>query len=81
MAAKLMSAADLHKVVYCYMTLHTGEKVEYELVNREVKMMRGAGGIAMVPMVKIRKRGDKTDGGLYRMNALFYVMPDGEVKR
>ena len=77
-----MSSAEFYQVTYCYATLHTGEKVEYDLVTREVKMMMGDGGMRQVPMVKIRKRGDHTDtGGWYRMNALTYVMPDGTTRR
>ena len=82
MAYKLMSAAEFHRADHCYMTLHTGEKVVYDLVGRQVKLFKGNGGIANVPMVKIRRQGDASDsGGWYRMNALFYVMPDGSVRR
>ena len=82
MAIPLMSAAEFIKASYCFMTLHTGERVEYDIVTRTVKMMRGNGGIADVPMIKICKRGNRLDsGGWYTMNALTYVMPDGSLRR
>ena len=81
MANALMSNVEFHTAVYCYATLHTGERVEYDLVSRETKIFPGCDTTQHV-MVKIRKRGCRTDpGGWYRMNALFFVMPDGSVRR
>jgi hypothetical protein len=82
MAYALMSNREFHQATHCYATLHTGERVNYGFVSREVKLMRGNGGLADVPMVKIRKLGEPSDpGGWYQMNALFFVMPDGTVRR
>jgi hypothetical protein len=80
--AKLLSSSDLPKVSYCFATFTTGERIEYHLVVREVKFMRGAAGTAVVPMVKIRRRGDLLDNGSwYPMNGLTYVMPNGDLFR
>ena len=80
MAHELMSAVEFTKATYCYST-HTGEKVCYDIVSRKVKMVRGCGGVADIPMIKIKKRDSSDSGEWYRMNALFFVMPDGQIKR
>ena len=87
MSYRMMSAADFHKAVRCFATLpdptdpyKSRERVYYRIVTRETKMFPGSDCKQHV-MVKIAPEDKPHDIGWYRMDALFFEMPNGEVMK